>query len=146
MKKRLILPFLVIAGICLGACKKYEDGPVFSLRSKKERVANNWKAGLLSRNNLDELEEFSTFELDFSKGGSFEWRVQPASDSTVQTLSGNWEFAKVKESIKLTYAVDSLGTDSIRLLFMDIRRLKEDEMWLEYLWIDDQYFVQLVPR
>ncbi|MEM6767207.1 MAG: hypothetical protein AAF824_08275 [Bacteroidota bacterium] len=146
MKKRLILPLLLLIAICLGACQKYEDGPLFSLRSKKERVANDWKAGLLSRNNFDELEEFSAYELDFSKGGTFEWRVQPANDSTIQTLSGDWEFAKVKESIKLTYAVDSLGADSIRLLFMDIRRLKEDELWVEYLWADDQYFVQLVPR
>lgn len=130
------------------SCRKYEDGPVFSLRSKKSRVVNDWQAALISRNDFDILSEVDTFSLSFTDSGNFSWTLKMNTDTASIEIEGNWEFAKVKEAIRLEYeSFDSvLLVPGERLLFMDIRRLKEDEMWVEYLWEGDEYFVQLFPQ
>jgi hypothetical protein len=42
MKKTAFFTTLILATILLVACKKYEEGPTLSLRSKTARVAGNW--------------------------------------------------------------------------------------------------------
>ncbi len=130
----------------LSACQTYEDGPLFSLKSKEKRVTNNWQAYLVSRNDLDEINEYSTFILDFKEGGDFYWLSQKVdADST--ELSGSWELSSANLQIKLSYMVP---TDSVnfkeQLLYMDILRLKDDDMWLDYFTDGDYYSLRLSPR
>ncbi len=141
--KLLIIGLLLAFGFGLNACRKYEDGPTFSLRSKIERATNNWTAQSISRNSIDETLFFSAYTLDLASNGSFVWRYDLVDDSLgVQEVSGIWEIVSAKEQIRLTYGNPDPDTDQ-ELLFLDIRRLAEDELWVEYLFEEDYYSVKL---
>ena len=130
------------------SCQKYDDGPFFSLRSKKARVVNQWQAELVARNDIEVSERYLTYTMDFTDSEEFAWSLRTTTDST-QTLSvnGTWAFASTNEQIKLTFPSDPFGAQAgERLIYLDILRLKEDELWVKYLLEGDFYFVRLIPR
>lgn len=53
MKKLLIILTILTFGLNLQSCKKYEEGPSFSLKTKKKRLVGEWK--LESFNDLNEI-------------------------------------------------------------------------------------------
>lgn len=140
----LTLIFALLATSFLPSCKKYDDGPVFSFTSREERVTNDWSAVLVSRNDLDETKLYEFMHLDFKSGGQFEWKVKKIGDATDSTLTATWELATLDSQIKLSYA-DPV-TSEPKLLYFDIKKLKEKEMWLDYLYDGDRYHLQLQPR
>ncbi|MEO0470188.1 MAG: hypothetical protein AAF206_11245, partial [Bacteroidota bacterium] len=81
--------------------------------------------------------------MSFTKSGRFSWRIQPMGAQAPVEVSADWEFASVKEQIKLTFDEKDPLTGETRLLFMDIIRLTEDELWLEYLTEGDYYRIRL---
>ncbi|MDX2284575.1 MAG: hypothetical protein NW241_10450 [Bacteroidia bacterium] len=145
MIQRIAFMTLAAAALLLGACVKYTDGPFMSLRSKQERVANNWKAGQVFRNNLDETDRYEVFGMNFTKAGRLTWQIQLRGQPLVETAAA-WELASVKEQVKLTFDLKDPVTGETRLLFMDIRRLAENELWLQYLSEGDYYEVRLVDN
>lgn len=54
----LRLSLILILAIFFG-CKKYEEGPMFSLKSKKERVSGKWQVAKLTADGKNELESVS---------------------------------------------------------------------------------------
>ncbi|RMG21566.1 MAG: hypothetical protein D6730_18060 [Bacteroidetes bacterium] len=136
---------LAMSGL-LTACQTYEEGPVFSLKSKRARIVNKWKPYLIARNDLDETKEFSQFQLDFEDSGDFYWLSQKLDADSVE-IRGSWELTSANRQIKLSYMVpkDSV-TLKEQLLYMDILRLKENEMWLDYFTDGDYYSLRLSPR
>lgn len=132
----------------LAGCQRYEDGPLISLRSKKARVVNDWTPSLLSRNDIDAANRFLEYNFVFEKEGDFRWAFTPSRDSVETLIEGRWDFAKAKEALKLEFELNdtlTLGAET-RLLFLDIKRLKEKELWIEYIWEGDLYNVRMVPR
>ncbi len=140
----IILLTLTILGLAFSAgCRKYEDGPTFSLRSKLARATNNWSAIEISRNSIDETLFFSQYDLDLAQNGNFAWRYTLADDSTSRTeITGVWEIVSAKEQIRLTFSTPDPDTDQ-ELLYLDIRRLTETELWVEYLYKEDYYTVKM---
>src|SRR5688572_24864194 len=57
MKKIIVLALCIITLGTLNSCKKYEDGPAFSLRSKKSRVAAEWNVKKYTYGGVDVLTE-----------------------------------------------------------------------------------------
>ena len=58
MRNKILLFTLTIFGLTIGpqfitSCKKYPDGPEFSLRTRKERLANTWKVDNYKINGTD---------------------------------------------------------------------------------------------
>ena len=110
------------------SCKKYEDGPAFSIRSKKERISNAWKVKYYSENGTDKSDYFnSTYAnniLVVEKNGSylFSYKYNSVVD---YTESGTWKFNSNKTLIN--FLKTAPGTDTTD---MKINRLKEDELWL----------------
>lgn len=99
------------------SCKKYEEGPSLSLRSKDARIANQWKisfskdlgdGSITTHDHIGDVWEF-TKEGAFIKNG-----VQ----------KGTWELSSSKEQIIITKLDGSL--DNFIIL-----KLKENEMWLQ---------------
>lgn len=136
----IILLFL----LPMNACRKYQDGPAFTLVSKTERITRDWKLEFV-------LNEFV--------GGTFlnitavnpEMRLRFRRDSLIviyspvtEKLYGNWEFAESKEVINWTLdhnpvtemvtEVSSTGAETTitydSLERFDIRRLTTDQLWL----------------
>lgn len=136
MKKRIksifVLLLIVVIPI-LESCKKYPDGPLLSLKSRAERVANVWKVENYKINGSDYTSLVSGYSETFSKNGGYGyfWGILSGS--------GNWAFQSNDTKIKLT------GNDdhSSRTLF--IQKLEEKSFWYYYMDGDDKYELHLVP-
>lgn len=145
-KNRILLSsgiLLITLGMLLGSCRKYEDGPSFSFISKKERVTNTWTASEIFRNDIDETKDFDIYSMQFTKNGRLTWTIQPAGFSAPVSESADWELASVKEQIKLTFDTPDPVSGETRLLYMDILRLTEDQLWISFLQDGDYYDLRL---
>lgn len=153
MKKTFALSMVAMFAIALAftSCGKYEEGPAFSLRSKKARVAGDWKIkeyvvnGTTTPADEDDANTTITFEKD-GKGeyswpaysytenyGGYEFTIDiPAGSSTFE-----WEFGDKKESLKITSTethvdpVTGQTETETSVDESDILKLKEKEMWLQ---------------
>lgn len=116
--------------VLLTGCKKYEEGPGLSLRSKKARVANLWKVDYAYdfKDSVIITSDFAGETWEFSKDGNFIERENGTVDKT-----GSWEFVSDKEQIKIKF---SLSTDTYVIV-----KLKEKEMWLK----DAEEELHLIP-
>lgn len=135
--KRLLTIYLILFLSSFSACKKYKDGPVINLRSKKERVANTWKVDKASNRGTDISIKYDGERMTFTKEGYFFYFFPGASHSP-NNLNGTWEFSGNKKAIILT-TTDN-GTQSKTTL--SILRLKENEMWVKQ---GDTLELKLIP-
>ena len=84
---------IALVGIVLifSACKKYEDGPIFSMRFKSTRIANEWVFSKLTIDGTDHLDSVdylnSGVYVVFSKGGDYKIVVEdPDSVSILDSV------------------------------------------------------------
>jgi hypothetical protein len=118
-----------IASICvltlilvLNGCSKYDDGPSFSLRTKKARLINKWKIEKLLIDGIESgIQGIHPPNLDV-------W-VEFKKDDTFENFWGNngyWEFSDSKEKINL------FSENSLLLFELSILKLTNNELWFEY--------------
>ncbi|MCI4667297.1 MAG: hypothetical protein MRZ79_03985 [Bacteroidia bacterium] len=143
-KVHFFLSLTLIIGMgLLESCRKYDDGPTFSLRSREERVANTWTANSLTRNTIDETNLYETYTMKFGREGKLEWTTKKF-DGDQEVIFADWELFRVDEEIKITLT-DPDPVSGERLSFsFEIRRLKETELWLHFIMFGDEWDVQLV--
>ncbi len=116
--------FLLAATIA--GCSKYEEGPAISLRSKKARVANNWKIDEQTQNGQKEdPSNYEGIEIELTKDGDATWSF--SSQGISGSFSGTWEFNDDKTKLIMMFNDQGLSdtTES------EILKLKEKEMWLK---------------
>lgn len=126
MKKLIVYAFaLFVVAVSVSSCGKYEEGPKFTLLSKKARITNAWKFTKSENNGMDAtpdpayytliltLEEDGTAKADYTILGV------PASDY------GNWEFSSNKEDLIL---IDNSGTQTLEILKLTNTELKVKQM------------------
>lgn len=122
MKKstqKLVLALTIVTALNFVSCGKYEDGPNFSLRTKKARLSGEWE--VIRIGNINFPSEGYSLEMDFSKDGDLEFTY---SDFTYSyTERGEWEFSGDKEELELTI-------DNVTQKF-EILRLTNKELWME---------------
>lgn len=134
--KFLSIALLAVAFV-FGSCNKYEEGPAFSLRTKKARLAGVW-----------EVEKFVSKEGETSYPSSDDnGTIEYTKDNVVKTtfevfgfdivISGEWEFIKDKEWLRVKTEIngETMVEES------KILRLKNDELWLEDEEGDQTHFV-----
>ncbi|MEN9333933.1 MAG: hypothetical protein RLY35_1113 [Bacteroidota bacterium] len=130
MKKGL---FILGAGLMLMAsCGKFEEGPGFTLRSKKARLSGNWKLkeitvnGSTSYNGQPLLDASYEMLFDFTKDGKFTFTEKYLNSATNYSNNGTWEF---KDDSLIT---KSLGDDNIEdREGLHIVRLTNSEFWID---------------
>jgi hypothetical protein len=147
--KRTYFPFtlllaMLVALLAVSCESKYEDGPLLSLTSKKQRVVNLWKADFVFRNQLDETDKYGLYVMNF-EDSRLTWRTQLNGAPAEIQRGAAWEFAAVKEQIRLQFDEKDPVTGETQLLFLEIRRLKSDELWVTFLAEGDYYEVRLSP-
>lgn len=126
MKKLFVI--LVVAALAFSSCGKYEEGPAFSLASKKSRLVNVWQ---LDKAFVDGQEVTLTADdkddyIEFTKDNKV--KATWVNQNQTYTLEGTWEFDDKKENIITTYAImGQTVKDTSKIL-----RLKSKELWLEY--------------
>ena len=98
MKNFKNLTYLTLAGVTdigVSSCGKYEDGPGFSLLSKKSRVVGDWEVKSIGSEVFGS--EYSV-DLSFEKSGSlmFTYSYSKQGISESYTYAGSWDFASDK--------------------------------------------------
>ncbi len=125
MKKlSILLMFVAVAAFVFVGCKKYDDGPAFSLASKKGRVVNVWKIEKMIYEGNDVPLSGSGMEnytMEFTKDNKVIYTDNGIADPDQDT----WEFGDKKETI-ITKPVSGSGADTIQ-----ITRLKSKEFWMK---------------
>lgn len=132
MKKLNVILLTVLASILmLTSCSPYEEGPAISLRSRTERLCNEWRLTRLYINGTEQT--LSSFDqqttLEFKDNGTVNYSYA-VMDSTaiVITGSGTWEFNNDQTEVftTITYTLGGTEKDTFKIL-----RLKEEELWFE---------------
>jgi hypothetical protein len=127
----IILLFVAMGSI--SSCKKGEDDPGISLRSRKARFANKWTLVKYEKNGVQESMDDILLIYDTDKDGGLKETAQGAIfGTTVQTIrTGTWEFVSDKEDVRIT--IDS-NIDTY-----EIQRLANNELWLKETEGGDTY-------
>ncbi len=106
MKNKFLIKALCLACVMLSlfsieSCGKYEEGPSFTLRSKKARAVNNWKLDKVYDANGTDITQATTYGLEFD--------MDIADDNTYVFLldgatfdTGTWDFSDDKMQIIFT--------------------------------------------
>lgn len=122
MKKstqKLVLALTIVTALNFVSCGKYEDGPNFSLRTKKARLVGEWE--IVRIGNSTYPSDGYTLEMEFKKDGDLKFSYSYMSYS--YSYNGNWEFSGDKEDLLLTF-------DS-EIMRFEILRLTNKELWME---------------
>lgn len=108
------------------SCSKYEEGPAISLKTKKNRITNEWQLDEYYENGeLSKLDDDEKSILDIQKDGKFEVRDDGWVDS------GEWDFTSDKTKLILTYPDEAIS--------LEILKLKSNELWLRERWDENEY-------
>ena len=149
---KTLLAVILVSGILISTgCKKYEEGPVVSLRSKKERVINDWLLKEEYKNGAKQDNSNTTIELEIKDDGSviktttFSYTVFGETQTTTITNYYNWEFNSDKTKLILTVSNEDGENYSYGESYT-IVKLYENEMWLKYIDGDDEYEYHYEPK
>ncbi|MEX0966979.1 MAG: DUF5004 domain-containing protein [Bacteroidia bacterium] len=124
LQRKVSLASIATAAILFNfqACKKYEEGPGFTLKTPKGRLTGDWELVATDPPSGADLPDLSMeFEKDgdFTMRGSISYYGMPFPFS----VNGEWEFDDKKETLLLE--VDSEETE------WQINKLTSDELWVE---------------
>lgn len=132
MKKLNVILLTVVASVLmLTSCSPYEEGPAISLRSRTERLCNEWRLTRLYINGteqtLSSLDQQTTLEFKDNGTVNYSYAVMD-STAIVITGSGTWEFNDDQTEVftTITYTLGGTEKDTFKIL-----RLKEEELWFE---------------
>lgn len=137
LKKRSANLFILMVGCSLfliGGCKKYDEGPAISFRTRTERVSNTWKVDNYKVNGTDVTSLVSGYSETFTKSGgySYQWGEQSGT--------GTWKFQNNDEEIALT------GTDNQSDHTLYILKLEEKQFWYYYISDGDRHEFHLIEK
>lgn len=135
---RIALALTLIFTLTTG-CKKYVDGPAFSLLTKKSRLCGDWKIQTVTVNGTD-VTAITTallganYTVDIEKDGKYRIFGAVADD-------GTWKFGEDKDDVYFTSSKAGSVEQAYRIL-----RLKSKELWLRQTASNgDQTIVKYVP-
>lgn len=114
------------------SCKKYEEGPMISLRTKTQRLTGDWKIDKATQDGVDITNQLPEMIMTFEKDG----KLNVLNNAT--DMPGTWEFDSKKENLLLKFD-GSTDIEKFKII-----RLKNDELWFDetagtqivrYYWI-----------
>ncbi len=118
--KKIILIILTITAIL--SCKKYEDGPVISLRTKKMRLINKWKINETQKY-INKSQPTNNTDTTYQSISANYIQFENHNIYSTPNDTGQWEFYDNKNKIIITLNQDK---DTFKIL-----RLKNKELWLQ---------------
>jgi hypothetical protein len=124
---------LAVAAICnLTSCKKYDEGPAFSLRTKKMRLTGEWELDKLVSSNGTVSSDINV-EFEFEKDGDFTMIIQYSYygyGSYTYSYKGDWEWEDSKEKIEIQIGNSITEYEIIRLTNKEL--ILEDDYLNEF--------------
>jgi hypothetical protein len=118
MKKFLVL---VLLSVIVVSCGKYEEGPGFSLISKKNRVTNTWVLSKVEVNGQDETPQSSSYTLKMILKEDETLSANYTVLTIPFTTTGTWAFNSDKSALILT---DNSGTSTNTILRLTNKEMK----------------------
>lgn len=105
---KYIIALLAASLLFSTSCKKYEDGPILSLKSKKSRVENTWVVNKAYDKGNDVTSSFEQYELYTTKDGvaKLKAKYELGSLSFEVETDGRWNFQDDKDNIYFDYDND----------------------------------------
>lgn len=128
--KKLVnqLLFLTLAASFVLTGCKYDDGPNFSLRTKKARLVGEWQLDEVEIDGTDYTSEFNRWEIEFKKDNKYNLSAEIINayygNITIND-DGEWDFSNDKLELEVK-SDDGEQTD------YEIKRLTNKELWFEY--------------
>lgn len=100
---------LILLTLIISSCRKYSDGPAFSLLTKKARICNDWVLITQLKNDEDVTNETVTVKMTIEKDGTY------STSSTFDALgqlqgeysNGKWSFGDTKDMLYLYESVNN---------------------------------------
>lgn len=134
MKKLLFAIFATaIISTLITSCGKYEEGPKFSLASKKSRLCGDWTIEKATYDDTTDLTPLlAGMTLDIEKDGGYKMQLG------AQKQEGKWELGEDKDDVTFTPQDTTGGAkeETFRIL-----RLKSKEMKLRSTDVQGKYTV-----
>ena len=115
ISNKVLLASGLATTIALSGCNKYDDGPAFSLLTKKQRLTGDWEIKKFipyGQNNINV--NGNSMDIEFDKDGDFELTIvsvnteynyygNPSTYTEVYNEKGEWEFSSDKEEVELDF-------------------------------------------
>ncbi len=118
MKKVLFSTTAIAALLIVSSCGKYEEGPGFTVLTKKARLAGQWDLTEYTNGSVTVADTGSDI-IEYTKDNTFIYSGSGFS------LAGTWEFSDDKASIiSSTTILGITSTDTSEIL-----RLTNKELW-----------------
>ena len=127
-------------------CKKYEEGPLLSIRSKKARIVNDWVVVKSYVNGKEEDLENTTEEMEFKDDytGRYKYTGSSIFGESKYEINFKWDFNRDKTKLIINY-LDDDGNEEYVVDYL-ILKLYENELWLKDQYGDDTYELHLEPK
>jgi len=122
MKKILVLALLSLTVV---SCGKYEEGPGFSLISKKNRITNTWILSKVEVNGLDETPSSSSYTMKITLKEDETVTAEYTVFTLPYTITGTWAFNSDKSALILT---DNTGTSTNTIVRLTNKEMKLREI------------------
>lgn len=130
----LLLLFSSMMIIGFEGCKKYPEGPAFSLRTRTHRVANTWKVENYKVNEKDYTSLVANYTETYSKDGNYSYSWGSFAGT------GTWAFQNKDEEIRLT------GITNQSSYTMVILKLEEKTFWYYYMDGNDRKEFHMIEQ
>lgn len=151
--KKIFLLFIAAASVFIG-CKKYEDGPIISLRSSKNRLLGQHTLIKYTVDGVDSLESYHDslgifFDFIYDKGNEANYCNITGSrkDGFSGDLYWAWQFYKTKRILLITEAgSDTKGIGPFgdkKTPEWEILRLKKNDVHMKTNYNGKEYYVEL---
>lgn len=129
--QRLFLAAALVTVLNFQSCGKYDDGPAFTLKTKKGRLVREWEVVKVYDDDGEQVFPYGgsdydmSIEFEFEKDGDFDqtFTYSYGGDTYTYGYKGDWEFSSDKEELEIQ--IGSSKED------WKIKRLTSDELQFE---------------
>ncbi len=125
-----ILLFAFAILVSVSSCRKYEEGPNISLRTKKARITNNWRYESAQVDGVEVSSDpyFAKQKHYFYRDGKYIQTIIDPITQEARNLQGNWVLYDNDKKIAVTVKIPPANKDSTNNY--SILKLFEKQMWL----------------
>jgi hypothetical protein len=116
---------IALTSLTFQSCKKGEDDPAVSLRTRKDRFTNTWLLTKYEKNGASQSLSGATYTYDVHNNGTLTRTVEGAvfGFPTRTVSDGTWEFINDEEDVRITIEGDAT--------IYNVQRLASNELWLK---------------
>lgn len=133
MKRSIYITTLfLLSFFLLFSCNKYDDGPPLSVRTKKARVAGDWRIDKYIENGMDRTDnyraQYSDETVTFKKDGTFSSSATSTTawGGSTTTDYGSWSFVNDEQQLSKKSFSSGEPADTMQIL-----RLTNKDLWVK---------------